>query len=348
MSLNPSKKRRAAIQVQFTWLFALLAGAVIFLFFVMFIRNLGKSSEQTFCADVREHLTTVFASAQTSLGTMNNISIPKLDIQFDCTGYNLPCRESFGNNIIFSPQSITGHALITYARGWDMPYRSSNMLYLTQPEVRYIFFEDIFDDMGDILPDAVNKDVVSLTEAASLKNENSPTVRVVVKQGNWNPDNLDLGALKSLDSDVLSVVEVKKLSAASETAEVTYFEKTGDKTYKPIEPAFTVIGEEALLGAVFSGSSELFGCTLNRALKRYMYVTEIYYLRAEELKSASMPTICKEKYEQARTKLLALSGEYGEIAHYMQSGSPGSITTYIGEIAALNNQLKLFSCPTLY
>lgn len=345
MSSYFPRKRRAAIEAQFTWLFALLAGAVIFLFFVMFIRNWGESSEQTFCADVREHLTTVFVSSQTSLRTMNNVSIPKLDIQFDCTGYNLPCRESFGNNIIFSPERIEGHALITYALGWDMPYRSSNMLYLTQPEVRYIFLTEV-EEVYDLMPDAVNTELVSETEASSLKTQNSPSVRVVVKQGNWDPDNLNLGALNSLDSDVLTVVEVKKLSAASETAEVTYFEKTGDKTFEPIEPAFTVIGEEALLGAVFSGSSELFGCTLGRALERYQYVTEVYLNRATELKSATLPKACTDRYATATA---LLTGLYGEIITYSNDlGSPGDIQKYVEDLSALNDQLKLFSCPTLY
>lgn len=337
-----SRKRRAAIEAQFTWLFALLAGAVIFLFFVMFIRNWGESSEQTFCADVREHLTTVFVSAQTSLGTMNNISIPKLDIQFDCTGYNLPCRESFGNNIIFSPKRIEGHALITYALGWDMPYRSSNMLYLTQPEVRYIFLKEV-EEVYDLMPDAVNTELVSETEAASLKDQNSPSVRVVVKHGNSDL-NLDLGALNSLGAEVLSVIGVEVID--TKLNQVTYFEQDSEDPLK-FNPAatFKVIGEEALLGAVFSGSSELFGCTLNRALERYQYVTEVYLTRATELKSATLQKACTDRYAEAATKLDRL---YKDILIYSDSGSPGSITTYLKEIAALNDQLKLFSCPTLY
>lgn len=342
MSFYFLRKRRAAIEAQFTWLFALLAGAVIFLFFVMFIRNWGESSEQTFCADVREHLTTVFVSSQTSLGTMNNISIPKLDIQFDCTGYNLPCRESFGNNIIFSPERIEGHALITYALGWDMPYRSSNMLYLTQPEVRYVFFTDV-SEIYEMMPDAVNKELVS--DGASLKDQNSPAVRVVVKHDSSALDGLDLGALNSLDSDVLTLVGVKKLSAAPETAEVTYFEKTGDTTYGPAA-TFTVIGEEALLGAVFSGSHELFECTLGRALERYQYVTEVYLNRATELKSANLPKACTDRYA---TAIVLLTDLYGEIITYSNDlGSPGDIQKDVEDLSALNDQLKLFSCPTLY
>ncbi len=340
MSSDLSGERRAAVEVQFTWLFALLAGAVIFLFFVMFIRNLGESSEQTFCADVREHLTTVFTGAQASPGTMNNISIPKLDIQFDCTGYNLPCRESFGNNIIFSPERINGHALITYALGWDMPYRSSNMLYLTQPEARYIFLMDAAG-LYDMMPDAVNTELVSETEAASLRDQNSPFVRVVVKHDS-SELNLNLGTLNSLDAEVLSVIGIEHLGI--DLSKVTYFEKTDETTYEPAA-TFTVIGEEALLGAVFSGSPELFGCTLNRALERYQYVTEVYLNRATELESASLPKACTDRYSEGATKLDRL---YTDILTYSDSGSPGSITTYVKEIAALNGQLKLFSCPTLY
>lgn len=339
MSFYFLRKRRAAIEAQFTWLFALLAGAVIFLFFVMFIRNWGESSEQTFCADVREHLTTVFVSSQTSLGTMNNISIPKLDIQFDCTGYNLPCRESFGNNIIFSPERIEGHALITYALGWDMPYRSSNMLYLTQPEVRYVFFTDV-SEIYEMMPDAVNKEIVS--DGASLKDQNSPAVRVVVKQGN-SELNLDLGALNSLDAEVLSVIGIERLG--TDLNKVTYFEKTGEKTYKPVA-TFPVIGEEALLGAVFSGSHELFECTLGRALERYQYVTEVYLNRATELKSANLPKACTDRYA---TAIVLLTDLYGEIITYSNDlGSPGDIQKDVEDLSALNDQLKLFSCPTLY
>lgn len=340
--MNSSRRRRAAIQVQFTWIFALVAGAVILLFFVMFIGKWVKSSEQTFCADVREQLTTVFAGAQTSLGTMNNISIPNLDIQFDCTGYNLPCRESFGNNIIFSPERIQGHALITYALGWDMPYRSANMFYLTQPEARYIFIKPGVNEFYDLMPDAVNKELVSKGDAADLKKQNSPHVRVVVQHSASTLD-LDIGALNSLDDDVLSVIGIE---IGTELNKVTYFEQDseGSQKFNPTA-TFEVVGEEALLGAVFSGNSELFECTLNRALERYQYVTEVYLYRADNLTSANLPKTCTDRYKDAFDKLDEL---LGDILTYASSGSPGSITTRIEEISALNNQLKLFSCPTLY
>lgn len=345
MSLNSSGGRKAAIQVQFTWIFALVAGAVILLFFVTFILKQKDITEMTFCSDAVTHLTTVLVSAQASLGTTNNISIPKLDIQFDCTGYNLPeCREPFGNTIIFSPERIKGHALITYTLGWDMPYRSANILYLTQPEARYIFFNDV-KEVYDMMPDAVSKEIVSSSEAATLKKQNSPHVRVVVEHGNSILDNFDIGALNSLDDDVLSVIGIKRPSIASETAEVTFFEKTDGTTFEPIEPTFTVIGEEMLLGAVFSGNHEMFECMLQRALERYQYVTEVYLYRATKLKSAALTKTCTDRYGDAETHLTAL---YGDIVDYSNSGLSGGIPEHIRAISDINDRLKLFSCPTLY
>ena len=346
--MTAGTSKGGAVQVQFTWLFALFAGAIILLFFITFITSLSNSSEKTLCVDIRTDLDTVFVGAGTSLGTAINISVAELDLTLDCSGYEMPeCSSPFGSRMVFAPQHLRGKKLISYALGYDMPYRAANILYLTTPDIRYVFIggSNEVSQLYDMMPDAVNKELlVDESEAADLENQNNPLVRVVVTGGN-SDYYLNLGELNALPKGELSIVAVEPDPTSG--LRVTYLAQDDADTQRflPVS-SFLVVGDEAALGAVYSGNGELFNCTFARGLEHYKYVTEVYWQRAINLQATpALSRSCRTRYSAANTQFQNLREA---IDNYLNTGDPTTILTHVSRLQDLNEQLKLYSCPTIY
>lgn len=344
--------RRAAIQVQFTWIFALIAGAVILLFFFTLIKQVGVGSELALCSDVARDLDAVFVGAGTSIGTTNNLSLPGLDITFDCTGYSLPkCSSSYGGAIVFSPERLEGSAVVSHAAGLDIPYRVAPLLYLSSPDYRYIFLDDtgIMRALAAAMPKPLLVETLGLSAAPSLTDLNNPAVRVVVSQGPAQ-FTLDLGELNALKEGVVSVVGISQENTNAPVT-VTFFTKVeGTATsYVPVpEKTFKLVSQSLVLGAVLSGDALLFECTLAKALERSLYVTEAVLSRTMELKqSLRLSPSCRSlsQYPSAVAELTAMRND---LLTYIESGSPGELSTRGRDLGGYNDALRLYSCPTLY
>ncbi len=346
-STQKKKNRKGAVQVQFTWIFALIAGAVILLFFVQFISQLLDIGEDTMCTEFVSLLDTVFVGAETALGTVNNISLGSFDMTFDCTTYSMPeCSSALETKIIFASDRLKGNMLISYAEGFDMPYRSANILYLTTPETRYVFVRGgPVETLYDMMPDGVQSELVQQAVASSLEDMNHEIVRVVVNEGDTSSITLPLGELNTLSKGTLSVIGVE--SIAPDVMRITFFEQdAGDATLFNPRGSFEVAGDAALLGAVFAGNSELFNCTMDNVLEHYQYMTEVLYRRSESMRyEMSLTEACRDRYALAGNEFSQLRNT---IIDYKRMGSPGTLMAHVSALSDINEQLKLYSCPTLY
>ena len=75
-------KRNAAIESQFNWIFVLVVGAVILIFFITFINNQRKNSEILTASDLLTHFDSIARGATVSIGTIYDIDIPS-NIEFE-------------------------------------------------------------------------------------------------------------------------------------------------------------------------------------------------------------------------------------------------------------------------
>ena len=349
-SIHPG--RRAAIQVQFTWIFALIAGAVILLFFFKLIGSVTETSEDTLCSEVARDLDAIFVGAGTSIGTTNNLSLPGLDMTFDCTGYSLPeCSSPYGGTIVFSPARLEGSAVVSHAAGLDIPYRVAPLLYLSSPDYRYIFIGDAAAVRGlaAAMPKPLLTETLGLSAAQSLTDMNSPAVRVVVSQGPA-AFTLDLGELNSLSEEVVSVVGIQQTNADLPVT-VTFFRRDESSptpyTYV-LEKSFQMASQSLVLGAVLSGDATLFECTLAKALERSLYVTEEVLSRTMELKQSNKLSPSCQALSQYKNAVIELTTIHNELSAYIESGSPGTLSARGKTLSGYNDALRLYSCPTLY
>src|SRR3989338_6564442 len=147
MNYTPHKKfyKKGVIEVQFNWVFIIIIGAVILAFFVSMSMKQKGASEEKLSITIAEHMKTILTSAEVTERSVNLITVPNKDITYECgTGFSVSSMASFNPKIIFAPSPLKSQSqkLITWSLDWNVPFRVTNFLYLTSPDILYILVHD--------------------------------------------------------------------------------------------------------------------------------------------------------------------------------------------------------------
>jgi len=343
------KKKRGAIQIQINWVFALIAGALILLVILGFLRRASAGKEIAIDAEVSLKIDTILAAAQSVRGTENMVNIPG-DLTFDCNGYRYgKVQGGYGSNLIFAPSTISSPRMITYSQELSLPYRTANLLYLTSHRVRYIFKaspDNLSTELFDLMPKAAEAQLVETSvHPNTITDIRHERVRIIVNVGiHTNTGtfySLLYNSIAARDPDSLDLITVFQGDSDRPIYQVGFYKLNITSSGFTLDKQFTVLGIEALLGAVYSEDAELFDCTINLVLNRYEAVTDVYHRRTIELENTN-PS-CTTEYKTAGTYL-------AKIGNALQNNPNPSdaIETWISALIFLNGNLKVASCPTIY
>ena len=167
--------KKAVIEVQFNWLFVLIIGAVILIMFSGIIIRQKNISETSKNVMMLNNLDAIFSGSEASKGTVNIVRIPETRIEFRCNRYSIgELSKQLGVMNVFPPSILEGDRLISMTLDFSMPYRITNLVYITSPKYRYIFiggndaremeimmpnetFSGIFSTLGEVRYDGEKK-----------------------------------------------------------------------------------------------------------------------------------------------------------------------------------------------
>lgn len=345
-------KKRGAIEVQFNWLFILIAGAIILLFFGMVIAKQRTSSEQKLSASLLVDLESIFTGSAVSKQALNFISIPKKEINFEgCDFYYIGKEKEFKTklkrdikeNIIFTPDLIKGTRLTIWSLPWDIPYRVTNFLYLTSPQVRYIIvYDDTEEDakfankIEELLPpETLTIDDEEYTVTFREKKEKTGSSFVFDDLNNYKVKFIFLDVPTSFaeldnfnnmkDEDVRAI----KIDGDIDDGEIIFYKKSGDQFVKigtDPESESSYFGDAALIGAIFAEDKNMYGCAMQNAFKRMGVVTNVYSERTTQLWGAVSPE-CQNYYDSdILPKLAAIRAASGDFDGIINTIKTNQIT----------------------
>lgn len=287
--------RRGAIEIQFNWVFVIIVGSLILLFFVSIVKSTQKSSDQSLHVDIQEDLRNIISQSQVDVGTTRTIRIPKMEFEFKCGEMGIKKSSSAPLNLpyntIFSPDLIKGREMIAYSKYWNMPYPAEYFLYLTSKQVRYNFVnsstctalcQTFLSSILNSLPANLTYQVV--VEADDVTENNYYKERFVFI--NESPIVLDYPDLHSslgdMDEDVSAINIVNPNMGVGEIE--YYLNDDGD--YK-LHSTSAYLGFPMLLGAIIS-DPELYECNVEKALLKYDIMTTIYSNKTQYYKALFM------------------------------------------------------------
>lgn len=338
-------KNKKAFEMQFNWIFVLVAGATIIFFFTIVVVKQKNVSESSGKATMLKSVQSIITGASVSTDTTKIIDLPNADIEISCNKIAIGgISNPYQKLILFAPGLIKGGKLITQTSAFSAPYRAANLLYMTSDQIRYIIIgdSDIAKEVNKSLPSDLRKDFYKSVPSA-IKNENNYKVKFIIPE-NIDETKIDIKNFEKMkDSDVTAV----KIKGDSSKGEVEFYQKNKDKFSKVDESKYKsrYITKSSLIGAVYSDTLETYECNMQNAFSRLNLVTKIYIGRTTRLMSESaLQAQCTQSYSNALNNLNStLSASLN-----FEASKIDSIVSAANSLASENKNAQINSCASIY
>lgn len=286
------KNKSAQIQVTFNWIYIMVAGGVILLFFVGIVFKQKTASEQALTGEVLRIMESILSGASISEKTKNKVDISGLaqySLYFNCEEgvgeYGV--QGSFRQNAvdpIFAPLEIKATQLNLWSLPYKLPYKVIDFLMAVPENVKYVvvgsneFIEEFLEETAEDPRTGFKINTEHLENPMELSQiipGRNFEVRVIDVSGHVQ-DGLPV-------PEGIRTMADERVTAVSFVAAnmVDYYMKNDDRWEKTnLNPVGIVsMGGErdaAKYGAVFAGNEEVYHCNMEKAFRRLKYLNEIY------------------------------------------------------------------------
>jgi len=281
--MRPKKyDAKGQLQISFNWIFVLIAGAVILLFFVTSISKEKDSSQTQLAQKASARLDAVFAVIQQNPNSVQIHDAPNYELDFYCTeeGHYYSLKDSSTKNYlenehIFAPETVGKAKLISWTKTFSAPFPVSSILYLSDEKNQYVFItaDSKIEKLYEDFPDKFSKRNVSLSQ--DITDEGFRKYIIIVAA---LPAILD-GDVKKKTRSII-VVSSETTSDIYGYGKLKYYEGGSltsiDKPY---------VGQELLFAGIVSGNSKLYACGLDKVLEKTRIVAQTNLLRTQKLKN---------------------------------------------------------------
>lgn len=295
--------KKAQIQMTFNWIYILVAGIVILLFFVGIIVKGTAVAKESLEGDVVRIVESILVGAGVSEKTKNFIDVSGLTdytLEFKCEDdfASLGIKDGAFRELpiapIFAPIEIRTSGLVTWSLPYKLPFKVTDLLMITSTNTKYY----VVGDDGQGFREEMEKALSSQEEDQVKFNfefldeddydlagiGGNQQVRVVY----LSPlDQIDFGNIPANLNDL----GPKQLSAVDISGrQIQYYTKMkGNSAWRregETMPLVSLSGEKeaARYAAIFAGNAESYKCNMRKVFERLEYVAEVYAGKLQELK----------------------------------------------------------------
>jgi hypothetical protein len=318
----------------FNWIFIIIAGALIIMFFFKIIHAQAKLTETEISTRVLKDLEDIIIGKSTTSETASEIKIQNREFIIECAE---PCTERTGckssistpNSMpiemsgqpIFSLQKIKADTIYAFTLSWNIPFHAGNFLYLASPGEKIIFDSATCGAGTDC-------DRIFAKIPQRIKN-----ARIAVQTANPQAEQGDF---------------VRKVKFGNCPYEENTICVDGNKInfYESSTKSFNYYGDETVLGAIFSQDSKTFECNMKKAVYKMKNIQAVL-----EGKRAQFSTYyqneqpnqnCQSVYNEIQAPLDTYKiNSYGDL-------NGGTISANSEELSTINNAMRRYSCSSLY
>jgi hypothetical protein len=310
--------KKAQIEVSFNWIFVLIAGFAILMFFYMIINAQTSSSQEQLSRTITQRMGSIFESIQASPDTAEVHSRINFELQFTCFKGVHEFRRGGGassayleNSIIFTPKVIGSSSLLTFNKRLSMPFLITPILYLSDERTHYHFHDSLsitHNSLDDIFSKSIGSEFNLETQASNYRR----VVYVI-------PSTISYPSVIPSNVDVVVVNTNGLVTFGFEGANLNYF------------------SNEMLLGAIISGDYDITKCNFDKINQSFERVKYVLNERKTDISSEeNLRLNCQNLY--AAIDLTRLNFDLTYADFFSNSAS----------LDSRNRELERLSCPTIY
>ncbi|MBI3033549.1 hypothetical protein HYY72_00120 [Candidatus Woesearchaeota archaeon] len=350
-----TKGKKGAIGEQVNWIYVMIAGGLILLFFS------GLAYKQKEAADknaAQESINTIDWLTTQPPQSSQIVKIPNLKLRIECQEQGPTTVSNIlrigdislqENEVIFGGE-VNRNELTAMTREWSAPFKVTNLIYLAGNDTRYIIVasnprhEALAQELFYQIPDSLNKKLYRATDAI----DEAPERRIVAVTINSEPANLQ----NSIDFSKYQEAMAIKIIPSQDSTEYGQVEfRQYDKSAAGfVEPPQTAIysGISMLIGAIYSQDADSYRCNSKKAYQKLERVSRAYSEKANILKTEAQKTTNRQLPDPCTPGMYndALTG-----INSLNSKARAFNENILAEMQSLENknrELLRAACPTIY
>ncbi len=340
--------KKGVVEVQMNWILVGIIGVVIIIFFVGIVVKQRDASERKLVSQVTQKLDDIFSGAKAATGGVTEIKIPAFDLTFTCEDFRLGNQRQFlESEVVFGPRWISSEEqrLIVWSLPWKLPYPVTNFLYVTGPQIKYVF---VYDDpryepfFQETITNKIEKEHRTFSDLAMMEDDNNYKIKIILLEA--KPAELPPWIrTREYEIDLVSITDFDP-HAVTPAGKILYY--AYDKKTNTILTRGTsaYLGISSLIGALFADDAETHSCIMEKAIRNLYVVNKIYIQRTTLLAEED---VCPLFYGRAEMNWFnALDTLSADPAAY--KNNVYQFVTAAQELQHRNDLIETQSCPLLY
>ncbi len=332
---------KKAMDVQFNWVFILIAGAAILLFFGSMVMKMKDLSARSASQDTVMQLEKKFSVSLTQLGKTEEMDFPGKELIISCAEVRSGKASETIADPIFSPENVKGAKLITLTKAFYMPFHVTNFLYITSSSVRYIIVYEETSEDSKTLAENIKKD---MGDKISVELIEEGKVGDLQDQGHYKTKIVFVKTTPRYTNKLKG--DVKAVQITETDNELIFLDKNMDPEGGDGKSIYlsTDINEyrETILGAIFAENKEAYECSLKRAIKKLNMMSKLYNETTSELSAPDCD------YSQAGIDIKRIKEKSFSLSTKLVQNDVNLLKGDANDLDAQNNMLIMNSCPEIY
>jgi len=323
----------------FNWVFVLIAGALIMLFFFRVINTQSQINENELTVTILKDMEDIIIGKQISTDSASEVKIANQNFEMECQE---PCNELTGcdswlgikraetrielrTQPVFSIKKLTADKMYAFAAGWDVPFHTTNFLYLAVPGEKLIF------------PNDCNSDPLC-NKVYTLIPQKLKAARIVIQGDYVGPTKYK----KYIEFGVFSGDNTREREIVIDepNKQIHFYEKG---VFKKTEYYFL---EEAIIGAVFTQDHQTYSCNMKKSFYKLRNMVKVLEGKRQYMEdySPADPIFCKLHFQNIRPILSLFDTRYSSL----NIPRIEELNNKKIELENENNELARGSCSSMY
>jgi len=355
--------KKAMIEVQFNWIFILIVGVIILMFFVSLTYWYKGNKDKELAGDVMSKIQAIMTGAGVNPRTATEIEIPRIELRFtcdtDCNNYGCPSNFQFEDtgipkstemDILFTQNIIKSEFIHAWTQEWNMPYKVANFLYFSSPSVRYyLVYDTAYAGSEELAKDVERKlkenkflipKLLTGSQVGTVEYNNEYLLRFIIFYEPTGVVPVSDSVQDSKNWDVLYV------SGDENSGVVKYSTRAGNNMAPDPNKVYEYMGMPSLLGAIYSEDFGFYKCNMKKAYLKLRTVNEIYKLKSQDLYNHyAGDNLCEFYYD------IELINQFDQIetaSADLDNVQIAQLSQAISRIDEINVQARLKSCTRIY
>jgi len=348
---------KGIIDVQFNWIFVMIAGFVMFLFIISIVFAQKRSADTQAGISAANQINTLIKGKQQTANVYSEITIPLEKVNFQCDAAYDTFTFKIENaqptplqtEIIFAPQNLATNKIIIWSQAFTVGFPVSVFTYISTDKSMILIYNDsestyasqIYAD----LPNNISRRQISDPTEISAYNSYDHVKIICFEGSGCPPANYEYMRIIPGSSTTGGVTApISNMQVGLYDYGTVIFHKKGSTLPDSALQTTYYITESGLYGAIFSDNVGFYNCQMSRALKQFEVKRSLVESRLLLLQNVLEPD---SECRVATNTTLEL--EIKDMRNpVLNADNVSSLYINSKYLDARNTDLQLSSCPQIY